>query len=69
MSKPRLVELERRVDLALKGINLLLFGKAESISRKERQELQRRLRDKFTGKKSEFVELKDLQGTVTQEGN
>ena len=69
MSKPRLVELERRIDLALKGMNLLLFGKAEPIPLEEKKELQRRLGDYVTGKSSEFVELKDLQGTATQEGN
>jgi len=28
MSSPELVELERRVDLAMKGMKLLLFGEA-----------------------------------------
>jgi hypothetical protein len=66
MTSPELVELERRVDLALKGMNLLLFGEAESISRKEKRELQNRLSDYLAGKRSEFVELKDLQGSATQ---
>ena len=56
----KLVELERRVDLALKGMNLLLFGEAESVPAREKRELQRRLRDYVEGKRSEFVELKDL---------
>jgi hypothetical protein len=68
MSSPELVELGRRVDLALKGMNLLLFGETESISPKEKRELQSRLSDYLAGKKSEFVELKDLQGSGTQKG-
>ena len=67
MSSPELVELERRVDLAMKGMNLLLFGEAESVSSKERRELQKRLRDYLRGKSSEFVELKDLQGPRSQQ--
>ncbi len=69
MSKSRLVELERRVDLALKGMNLLLFSEAESISNKEKKELQRRLREYVSGTVSQFVELKDLQGSATQESD
>jgi hypothetical protein len=61
--------LERRVDLALKGMNMLLLGEAESVSRNEKKELQSRLKDCLTGKGSEFVELKDLQGPDSQEGN
>ncbi len=68
MSSRELVELERRVDLAMKGMNLLLFGEAESISRKEKRELQKRLGDYLAGRKSEFVELKSLQGSATQKG-
>lgn len=58
------MELERRVDLALKGMNLLLFGKPETISPKEKKELQGRLRDYIAEKRSEFMELKDLQSTA-----
>ncbi len=39
MSKSQLMELEKRVDLALKGMNLLLFSQAESISKKEKNEV------------------------------
>ena len=67
MTSRELVELERRVDPALKGMNILLFGEAESISRKEKTELQNRLSDYLAGKRSEFVKLKDLQGSTTQE--
>lgn len=69
MSKSRLIELEKRVDLALKGMNLLLFGEAESISKKEKNELRRRLNQYVMGKGSEFAELKDVQGSLTQESD
>ena len=65
----RLVELERRVDLALKGLNLLLFGEAEEISTRERKVLEQRLRDYTRGNKSKFVELKDLQSRSTRESD
>jgi hypothetical protein len=65
MSNPELAELERRVDLAMKGMNLLLFGEAETVSSRERTELQKRLRDYLKGK-DEFVELKDFQGSNSQ---
>lgn len=67
MRNPELVRLERRVDIAMKGMNLLLFGEAETVSVKERKELQKRLKDYLKGK-DEFVELKDLQGSHSQKG-
>jgi len=69
MGNSRIMELERRVDLALKGMNLLLFVEAESIPPREKKELQRRLKDYAAGRRSESVELKELQGTVTQESS
>jgi hypothetical protein len=69
MSQAKVVELEKRLDLAMKGINVLLFGKAETVSRKERDELRKRLDDYLHRKGSQFVELKGLQGSGTQEGN
>ena len=51
----------------MKGMNLLLFGEAETVSVKERKELQRRLKDYLKGK-DEFVELKGLQGSPSQKG-
>jgi hypothetical protein len=68
MTSSDLVELERRVDLAMKGMNLLLFGEAEVVSAKERKELQKRLKD-YLGSKSAFVELKDLQGPHPQKSS
>jgi hypothetical protein len=68
MGQTKVVELERRLDLAMKGMNALLFGKADTISRKEKQELQKRLEDYIHKRGSQFVELKNLQGSDTQEG-
>jgi hypothetical protein len=67
----RLVELERRVDVAMKGLNLFLFKEADEISPKERRMLQQRLRDYTRGKReAQFVELnKYLQGHTTQESD
>lgn len=62
MAESRLVELERRVELVLKGLNLLLFSEGETVSEEEKKELERRLKDYVKGKSSEFLELKDLQG-------
>lgn len=69
MSKSRLMELEKCVDLALKGMNLLLFSQAESISKKEKNELRRRLHEYVAGQRPEFAELKDVQGALTQESD
>lgn len=66
MNQAKFVELERWIDLAMKGMNALLFGKAEPVSGRERAELRRRLEDYFGRKRSQFVELKDLQGSDTQ---
>lgn len=60
-STARLAALEKRVDIAMKGLNLLLFEEAEEISAKERKILKKRLKDYTSGKKSEFVELEELQ--------
>ena len=68
-NRARLVELERRVDLALKGLNLLLFREAEEISAKEKKVLEQRLGDYTRGNKSKFVELKDLESRSTRESD
>ena len=68
MSQARVVELERRLDLAMKGMNAILFGKAEVVSRQERAELHKRLEDYLHKRGSRFVELKDLQSPDPQEG-
>lgn len=63
------LELERRVDLALKSMNLLLFAQTESVSTDEKRELRGRLKDYLSGGRSKFVELKDLKASHTQKGS
>ncbi len=65
MQDLKVVELEHKVNLVLNGMNLILFGKAEATTPKERREIERRFKQYVTGKDSEFVELKNLQGTHT----
>ena len=66
----RVVELEKRVDVAMQGLNLFLFKGAEEISPKERRVLQRRLQDYTTEKRAQFVELnKYLQSHTAQESD
>jgi hypothetical protein len=43
----RLAELEKRIDLALKGLNILLLGEAEDLPAKERKILQKRFREEI----------------------
>ncbi len=61
MSNQKVVELERRVNLILRGMNLMLFGEPEAISPREKKEIERRFKQYTAQKRSEFVELKDLQ--------
>lgn len=64
----KLVELEKWMDVAMKGLNLFLFKEPEEISPKEKKVLQRRLQDYIGGKKAQFVELnKYLQNHTSQE--
>jgi hypothetical protein len=53
----RLLQLEKRVDVAMKGLNILLFEDPEEIPPREKKLLQQRLRDYSKRKKSNFVEL------------
>ncbi len=60
MSEAKLEALEHRVELVLKGMNLMLFDEGEAISSKERREIQRRMKEYTSGDRSQFVELKDV---------
>lgn len=53
----RLVQLEKRVDIAMKGLNVLLLRDSQEISPKEKKLLEQRMKDFTTRKKSSFVEL------------
>lgn len=62
----KIAELERRVDLLMRGLNLLL-EEGEEADTEELQEIRARLADYLKGRRDEFVELSDVQGTDTQE--
>ena len=60
----RVLELERKVDLILRSLNLLLFHEPEELSENELKELKSRFEDYLKAKDSEFVELKSSVGEV-----
>ena len=57
MSEAKLVELERKVDAIMRGLNLLLFEEEEAVPDEEVQELKSRLEDYLKGNHSKFVKL------------
>lgn len=61
MAEAKLAELERKVDVIMKGLNLFLFGEGEVIPENEVRDLQKRLEDYVTSRASEFVNLDELQ--------
>jgi hypothetical protein len=53
-----LIQLERRINVAMRRLNIFLWKDAEEISSKERKILEQRLSDYTRGKrKTNFVEL------------
>jgi len=61
LSEAKLAELERKVDVIMKGLNLFLFGEGEVLPDNEIRELQQRLEDYVTARSSEFVKLDELR--------
>ncbi len=61
MSEAKLVELERKVDVIMKGLNLLLFEEGETLREEEIEDLRARLNDYLTGRRSEFARLDEQQ--------
>ena len=61
MSEAKLAELERKVDVIMKGLDLFLFGEGEVFPENEVRDLQKRLEDYVTSRASEFVNLDELQ--------
>lgn len=59
-AQTELKELERKIDLLSKALHLLLFEKKEKISKKEVNEIKRRLSAYLRGKKNQFVNLEDV---------
>jgi ElaB/YqjD/DUF883 family membrane-anchored ribosome-binding protein len=64
LAEARVVELERKVDTIMKGLNVLLFEEAEALPSEEVEELKARLDDYLKGKRSEFVMLDEQQTNV-----
>ena len=57
MEEARLVELERKIDAIMRGLNLLLFEEGELLPDDEVEELKARLEDYVKGRRFEFVKL------------
>jgi len=53
----KLVELERKIDAIMRGLNLLLFEGGELLPDDEVEELKARLEDYVKGRRFEFVKL------------
>lgn len=61
MAEAKLVELEKKIDVIMKGLNVLLFGEGEVLAEDEIRDLKGRLEDYVTARTSEFVKLDELQ--------
>ena len=53
----RIKEIEEKVDVLLKGMNVLLFEEPEELDEEEAEELKRRLNDYLKGRDEEFMPL------------
>jgi hypothetical protein len=53
----KLVELERKIDAIVRGLNLLLFEEGELLPDDEVEGLKARLEDYVKGRRFEFVKL------------
>lgn len=60
----KLVELERKIDAIMRGLNLLLFEEGELLPDDEVEELRTRLEDYVKGRRFEFVKLDEPQANV-----
>jgi hypothetical protein len=60
----KLVELERKIDVIMRGLNLLLFEEGELLPDEEVEELKARLEDYVKGRRFEFVKLDEPQTSV-----
>jgi hypothetical protein len=61
LSEAKVAELERKVDVIMKGLNLLLFGEGEVLPEVEVRDLKGRLEDYVAARNSEFVKFDELQ--------
>jgi len=60
LSEAKLAELEQKVDVIMRGLDLLLFGEAEILPENEIADLKARLKDYIASRSSEFVKLDEL---------
>jgi len=60
LAEAKLAELERKVDVIMRGLNLLLFGEGEVVPENEIRDLKGRLDDYVASRSSEFVSLDEL---------
>jgi ElaB/YqjD/DUF883 family membrane-anchored ribosome-binding protein len=59
-AQTELNKLEKKVELLSKAMHMLLFEEKEALSKKESQEIEKRLSSYLKGKKSEFMNLEDI---------
>ncbi|MEM3004550.1 MAG: hypothetical protein QXK96_04565 [Candidatus Bathyarchaeia archaeon] len=64
MTETRVMELEKKLDTIMRGLNLLLFEEAEVFPEKDVKELKARLDDYLKGRRSEFVTLNETRTNV-----
>jgi hypothetical protein len=64
LSETKLAELERKIDVIMKGLNMLLFGESEAVPEKEVEDIRSRFEDYVKGKRSEFVTWDEIQTDV-----
>jgi hypothetical protein len=50
LAEAKLLELEKKVDVAMKGLNVLLFGEGEDLPEDEIRDLKERLNDYVVGR-------------------
>lgn len=61
MSEVKLVELEKKVEVLMRGLNVLLFEEDDTLREQEVEDLKARLNDYLKGNRSEFVKPNEKQ--------
>jgi hypothetical protein len=62
LSEAKLVELEKKIEVLMRGLNLLLLEEDDTFREQEVKDLKARLNDYLKGHRSEFVKLDEKQG-------
>jgi len=60
----RVLKLEKKVDLILRSLDILIFHEPEELEDDELRELRNRFKDYLKGKDLEFVELRRSVGEI-----